>query len=114
MAVKRVIILDNRGTTYRVALWAVVPVERRPYYAEAGKVSAWPGAVAAENAALADGMLTERVITYDAGSVETLNQVKAVLEATWASFQAEITTQNRWERLGSFWDGATWTAGGVA
>ena len=116
MPAKRIIVLDNPngGSTYHVALWADVPVARQPFYASPGAVSAWTGASAADNAAIATGAVAEKVISYDTATAETLNQLKAVLIAGWTLWQAHITNDNAWARYGTFFDGTTWTAGGVA
>ena len=115
MPSKRIIILDNfEGTKYHVALWADVPATRQSFYASSGVVSAWTGAAAADNTAIASGAVAERVIQYDAGQAESLATIRVNLQATWTAYQAYVTAWNPWARFGTFWDGTTWTAGGVA
>ena len=122
MPAKRIIILDNRtqtniGTeapkTYRAALWADVPAARQPFYVTTAS-SAWTGASGADTAAIQTGAVAERVVTASLPFNVTLLQAQAVLQQMWTDYQAEITAANPWNRYGSFWDGATWTAGGVA
>ena len=66
------------------------------------------------SSAIATGAVAERVIQYDTGAAETLNQIKAVMVSNWTAFQAEVTAKNPWARYGTFFDGTTWTTGGVA
>lgn len=111
---KRVIILDSVGTLYHVVLWADVPVARQPFYAAQGARSQWNGASQAEHDAIASGAVAERVIEFNLFSGEGLAAVRARLQATWQAYQDEIAVHNSWARYGTFWDGTTWTAGGVA
>lgn len=117
MPAKRVIVLERLDAAqlrYRVAFWADVPAARRPFYAEAGRVSAWTGASAIENDALSTGAVAERVdvLSFPAGL--GLAAVQASAQADWQRYQDEITAVNPWLRYGTFWDGAAWTLGGVA
>ena len=111
---KRIIVLDLTGGTLRAALWADVPVARQPFYAQPGAVSAWKDASGPENAALASGAVAEKVIAYTPAPGETQAQGRAILIAKWTSWQAYVTATNPWARYGSFYDGSSWTAGGVA
>ena len=112
---KHVIILEELDTrSYRYALWADVPVARQAFYARPGAVSAWTGASAAENAALAAGAVTEHVDHFVVPEGTPIAQVRALLQTQWQGFQGRITADNPWVRYGTFWDGTTWTAGGVS
>lgn len=111
---KRIILLEKTGQrTYRFALWADVPVARRPYYANVDAISAYLDASVAEVDAIKAGAVRELVDTLS-GENLTLAQVQALLIARWTAFQNEITNYNPWDRYGSIWDGTSWTAGGVA
>lgn len=115
MARLRIIILDqDDARTFRYALWADVPAARQPFYARAGAVSAWSGATAADNAALAAGSVVERVDKMVVPTGTTIPQAQAQLQVNWQSFQALITATNLWARYGTTWDGTTWVAQGVA
>ena len=112
---KRVIILDQLDTrTYRYALWADVPPPRQPFYAKPGAVSVWTGASAAENAALASGAIVEHVDQFNVPAGTPIADVRALLQTQWQGFQDRITADNPWVRYGTFWDGVTWTPGGVS
>lgn len=124
MPAKRVIILDRlldaetqagEGTSqqWRYMLWADVPLARQPFYAKPGITSEWKDASAADLTALQTGQVVERVATALIPRVATLPQVRTALETEWQIFQDRITAMNPWLRYGTFWDGATWTAGGV-
>lgn len=118
---RRIIILDripmNGRLAFNYVLWAAVPVERQPFYANAGAKSVWLGASAQENADIASGAILERVGTYQDRTplaTETIAHVRAALQAAWAAFQNEVTNADtRWERYGTSWDGTTWTAAGA-
>jgi hypothetical protein len=104
----------NDPQVYRFALWADVPVARRPFYASSGALSSWTGATAGDLANLVSGSVTEKVETLRVQEGVTLGQARTLIQAAWADFQAAVTTQNPWSRYGTTWDGTTWTVGGVA
>ena len=113
---KKIIILDKiagERPSYRVAFWADVPSARQSFYAGASLTSAWGDASVAENTALQAGSVVERVETFSADPPKSKSQIKVFLEARWMAFQAEIDAANPWNFYGSFWDGTTWTDGGV-
>jgi len=116
MASKRIIILDKlpEANRYRYALWADVPPARQAFYAAPERASAWIGASAGDNAALAAGQVVERVDIISVAAGSTLAGIQAELQATWQKFQDEINNQNPWIRYGTTWDGSTWAVGGVA
>jgi hypothetical protein len=115
MASKLIIILESpRANSYRYALWADVPAARQSMYAQVGKVSAWKGASAPENAAIAAGQVVESVDQFDVAPGTTIASVQATLLAAQAAYQASITSANPWNRYGTFHDGVSWTTGGLA
>ena len=115
MPAKRVIILEQLDTrTYRYALWADVPLARQTYYANPAASSEWKQATAADVAALASGAVVEHVDHFVVEAGTGLPAVRALLQTQWQGFQDRITSDNPWVRYGTFWDGATWTAGGVS
>lgn len=110
---KRIIILERESPAkWTVCYWVDVPVVRQGFYA--GQTSRFTGATQAEKDALTSGAVYERVDTYSVEGTPTLASVQAALEVQWASIQAEINARNPWVRYGSFWDGTTWTLGGVS
>lgn len=118
---RKIIILDRVGfpsdDAFRVAFWCDVPVARRPFYADAAFVSAVEGTEApdvVELAALRDGAVTEIVETVFLPAGTTLTTIRNRLAARHTVLQTEVTDKNLWARYGTFWDGTTWTARGVA
>ena len=118
MANKQIIILDRldlpSDNSFRYALWAAVPVSRQSFYANATAVSAWSGASTAENTAIQAGQIVEKVDHFSAPAGTTIAQIQAILIAAWNVWQNHITNENPWSRYGTFFDGTTWTAAGVA
>lgn len=112
---KKIIVLEKSPESglFRAALWADVPVGRQIHYAKPGAVSAWVGASLAENTAIANGQIAERVITLAVSDGATNAQIRTALERGWTDYQAYITEFNPWFRYGSFYEGTTWTAGGA-
>lgn len=118
---RQIIILDRVGfpsdDAFRVAFWLDVPVARRPFYADAAFVSAVMGTEAPdvlELAALREGAVKEIVETIYLPTNTTLAAIRTRLAARRAELQAEVTAKNLWARYGTFFDGTTWTARGVA
>ena len=114
MARLKIIVLEKYGDKLHFALWADVPVARRPFYADAAKVSAWKNAIAADNTALQDGSVVEKVAHIDIPGAGNLAATKAELIAQWTRFQDEINDANPWKWHGTTYAGTTWTNGGVA
>ena len=113
----RIIILEqdrNDVNQYRYALWADVPVARQPFYANASAVSAWKNALTADNTALQDGSVVEKVSVLKIAPGSTVAQIETFLQQTWTLYQAEITAANPWVAYGSNFDGTVWTITGVA
>jgi len=108
---KRAIILDVSGQTVRVVLWADVPAARQAKYANAAS-SIWTGASAAENTALQNGSVAEKVVTVatDGGAA----QIKTTIQALWQYWQNDVSNINPWQYQGTYWDGTAWTTTGVA
>lgn len=114
----RVIILDRVDVTdprsIRAVFWADVPAARQPFYAIPGATSEWKDATAADNTALQDGSVTERVATVVLQAGWTQNQIRNELQTRWQVWQDHVTSWNAWDRYGSTWNGTSWTQGGVA
>jgi len=122
---KQIIILEKMEDAgaarlrYRVAFWCAVPVPFQPFYAKPNFVSAWKtisglgGPIQAEVDALRAGSVVEIVQPYDVDGNLTLAQVKADLQAVFTALQAQVTARDPWDRYATFFDGTTWTNGGV-
>lgn len=125
---KKIIVLDRVGEpmdiAYRVAFWLTVPATRYAFYVKPAGVDAvglpvlfksqYKDATEAENQDLRDGKVEEVIETFILDPGLTLNQVLVKLQAEYNKKQAWITTINPWVRYGSYWDGTSWTAGGVS
>lgn len=113
----RVIVLDRPyADVYRYVMWADVPAARQPFYARASAVSAWKDATGADNTALQNGSVVEKLDELKVPSGSTIGQAQAFLEARWTDYQAKVTAYNPWNRYGTTLsaDGTTWTNGGVS
>ncbi len=111
MARLRIIILerDAGSNTFSYVAWADVPAARQNFYAQPpGTVSAWKGALPADNDALVNGSVVEKFATQRVPAGSNIAQIEAFLEQRWTDWQTEITNANPWQRYGSTWDGATW------
>ena len=115
---RKIIVLERvdepSDSSFRYALWADVPASRQVIYADSLKTSLVSDITAPELAALRAGAVVERVGTAQFPASTTLATMKTVLIAAHAAFQADVTSRNAWKYYGTFWDGTTWTAGGVA
>lgn len=108
----RVIILDQPDgdpSNYNYALWADVPAARQSFYANPSAVSAWKGALAADNTALQNGSVIELVTSQRVPPGSSLAQIETFLQNRWQDYQTFITNYNAWSHYGSTWDGTTWT-----
>ena len=124
MASKRVIVLERLSTKetqygsdtpqfWSYALWADVPAARQSFYANATATSAVRNIAPADLLAIQNGSVVEKVATLQVPKGATIGQLQTALETIWSAYQTEVTNFNPWNRYGTFWDGASWTAGGV-
>ena len=113
---KKIIILERLlayPTGWRFAMWADVPIPRQPFYVRPLFESRYKNVSAGELADLRAGIITEDVGEYTHPDVQALSIVKAAVEALFSDFQNAVTNNNYWSGYGSFFDGTTWTNGGV-
>ncbi len=114
---KEIIVLNQvpgSGICFSYVLWAVVPLSRQAFYAKPGAVSAWLGASAAENAAIAAGQIAETQQTQGWATGTSVATIKAALIAAFNTWQTYVNGFNNWSEYGTFFDGTTWNQGGVA
>jgi hypothetical protein len=125
---KKIIILDKLGessnVSYRVAFWLSVPSTRWAFYVKPAGMnpngsavpfkSEWKDATEPENQDLRDGKVTEIIREFVLPTGATLAQVQAYLQTKHTELQTFIDGYNAWVRYGSYWDGTSWTAGGVS
>lgn len=104
--------VGQRSITY--AMWATVPAGREGKYAQPSSwISAFDGADAAELSDLRSGVLVERVDTTNVPSNAPIATIKSILIDAFNSFQTQITNESTYQFYGTFWDGTTWTNGGL-
>ena len=113
MARLKIIILETEPGKINYAFWADVPAARQRFYADASKVSVWKDALAADNTALQNGSVTERVHYLDIEAEATDADRRVALRRDWQAFQTWVNDYNPWGKYGTTYDTA-WTAGGVA
>jgi hypothetical protein len=118
MPAKKIIFLERTSpNTIRYLLWLDVPAARQAFYARPGAVSKWTGAQPADNTALQSGAVVERedIVQVPLGAPAAMfAQAKTDVIAIATAAQADLTTDPQLAVYGTFWDGTTWTAGGVA
>src|SRR5262245_60372719 len=114
---KQIIVLEKATTLdrgFRLVLWARPPVARQPYWKLIAPArSTWSGASQAENDEITNGQVVESVEVMAFDQDKTMPELQAAAEARWVAWNDYVQTFNPWRRYGSFWDGATWTLGGV-
>jgi hypothetical protein len=113
---KQIIVLTKHAelAQYRVAYWIPVPVARQPFYVAPTKTSEWKGASALENQDLQTGAVVEIVETISVPEGASLAEMQAIVQDRYNILATEIDAKNQWGRYGTYYDGVTWTAGGVA
>jgi hypothetical protein len=106
---KRITIFDYYNLRAQVfyVMWAEVPLALQSQFAKPGKVSRWPLASGAENAALAAGEVAEITGTLTRGELSN-SAVRAELEARWARFNATINDEEALIEENTFWLGDRW------
>lgn len=110
----RIVILERvTKRAYRVVFRTTTPVALQSYYADPAKTALWPDAPAADTTSLQDGSEHEASdhITIEPGATQP--EIAALLEATWADFNARVQAYNPWPKYGTRWDGTSWTVEGV-
>jgi hypothetical protein len=104
-------------SAFTVLYWVPCPAGREPRWLQRNgnpTGSAWDGADAAENTAIANGTVLEIRETYSKQGTD-LAGAQADLEATWTARNAWVQSFNPWNRWGSYWDDTeTWTLDGVS
>lgn len=115
---KQIIILERvnqpSDQDFRYVMWATVPATRKQYYVNPNFVSQYKDITAEELAALRDGSIVEQVGIIPRPTGTTIAQIRAELIVRFNLFQNSIINYNPYERYGTYYDGSTWTAGGVA
>lgn len=115
---KQIILLEkaeNSDRGFRVVLWAITPVARRPYWAFiAPAASAYKLASAQENTDIVNGVVAESLLTIIGDLDSTVPQFQTRAEVAWADWNARVQAFNPWRRYGTTWDGSTWAPAGPA
>lgn len=113
---RKIIILEQASETgdFNVVFWLDVPAARQRFYASANAVSAFKDVTTPEMTAIQTGAVKEVAERFNRPFGTTLAALRAALTARHTELQAVVTTDNPWNRYGSSWDGAAWTAVTVA
>lgn len=111
---KKIIILNKLpNDNFRAAFWLDVPTARQEFYADSSIISQYKDISAGELTALRNGSVTEQVEQFGNDVTGSLAAVKTFLISEFNSRQTDVSDLNHWDKYGSFYDGTSWTAGGV-
>ena len=114
---KRIIILEKISEdflSYRYCLWADVPATRQSYYVNANFASKFKNIGDLEKLDLQNGKVSEFSDIIVVSPKITLPEIQSALIKKWQEFQDFVNSNNPWIRYGTFYDGTTWTVGGVS
>jgi hypothetical protein len=120
---RKIIILERAGDPasanfndlhFRYVLWADVPSARQSYFADANKSTLVKDATAGEKSSITSGAILEHsdITNYPAGT--SVANIKADLINKFNDFQNSVNSFNPFQFYGTFYDGSTWTTGGVS
>lgn len=104
--------IGQRSITY--ALWATVPSNLQIKYAkESTWESAYVEATTTELASLRAGATVEKVETTNVPTTVGVATIKTILQNSFTTFQTQVTNDNTYQFYGTFYDGTSWTTGGL-
>ena len=96
------------------ALWATVPSNLQVMYTQPTSwTSAYVNASTAEIASLRSGATTELVTTTNIPLGTGVPTIKTILQNAFTEFQSKVTNNTTWQYLGTYFDGTSWTNGGL-
>lgn len=114
---KKIIILDRSYEGSDLALnyvfWIEPPSGHKSKYADPQATSAYTEATAQELAQLRNGSIVEvsgRLVLPN-GTPDVPLQTKLI--SLYNEEQSKIGNAKKWSHYGSFWDGTSWTMGGI-
>ena len=116
---KRIIILEKKlssatQNSFNYLFWADVPLTHQIKYIQpATFVSAYVDATTTELNALRTGTIAERVDILSFSPGESVPSIKATLVKRFNQFQSEVNGDETWKFYGTFFDGTSWTMGGI-
>ena len=113
---KKIIILKRlpNDLSFEAAFWVTVPVSRQAFYANANATSQYKDIVAGELTDIKNGVILEIVSSFNYAPGTGVASIQTDLIAKFNDLQSQITNFNPFVQYGRFWDGISWTAGGVA
>ena len=95
-------------------MWADVPSARQQKYIKPiDWLSSYKDVTSQELTDLRNGLVAEKVDTYNFSSGMTISAIKVDLQTNFNKFQSEINGETTWQFYGTFFDGTIWTNGGV-
>lgn len=115
---KQIIVLERldepSDLNFNVAFWLVVPVTRTSFYVDSNKISQYKDISAQELSDLRAGLFIEKVQKVSYLSGQTLTFIRNDLQSRFTNLQNELNNQNPFVRYGTYFDGTSWTTGGVS
>lgn len=113
---KKIIVLERleNDLSFKYAFWATVPSARKPYYANSSATSVYKDISAGELTSIQDGSIAEKVDIGTYASGTSVASIQTDLISKFNEYQNFITNFNPFIQYGRFYDGSSWTAGGVA
>lgn len=107
-------ILESSDLSINYVLWLSVPAGKEVIYANLDAVSVVKDVTQGELDALKAGQVIEKKRKINLPKESTITSIKSALEEIYNSDQSLINSRNTYKYYGSFWDGTTWTLGGIA
>lgn len=94
--------------SFRYVLWASVPTERQPFYADPLKTSVVKDITTQELADIKDGKVLEKQESAEYVAGTPIASIQIDLIKRYNTYQAQVTATNPWKYYGTSWDGSTW------
>lgn len=114
---KKIIILEKvLQTNYfevRCLFWLAVPAKQQTYRVDTTIVSQFKGISATELQDLKDGKVFEIEYRGSYPSNASNNSIASDLQSKYAIEQTKLNNDKKFNLYGSYWDGTSWTMGGV-
>ena len=116
---KRIIVVETGNPwlgqlSVTCALWATVPSNLQVKYTQGTDwKSIYADATTTEIASIQAGSVTEKVFSTNVPVGTSTAVIKGILQDAFAVFQNSVTNDNRYQFYGTFWDGTSWTNGGL-
>ena len=114
---KKIVVLTKEPNPNEIVFdyifWLDVPVNYQPFYADPNAVSSYKEATTQEVDDLKLGKVYEMRNNAVFSKTDTVGNIKSFLVTKFNQEQVIINAKNPWIYYGTYWDGASWTNGGV-